>query len=209
MKVNFAVIKKNQILAASVVLMLAVAGYLNYTYDPNSMFDVELTGVIDESLGDAVFVNSKNIETNIDGLITSTKETNTPKENQTTTTSSKTPKSTEEYFAETKMERDNLLNEQLEMYQKMMENTKLSTEQRNQAQEEIKNIGSKKNSITVIENLIKLKGFDDVVVLINEKSVNVIVKASKEMTDAQIAQIQNIVMREWKITLENVHIMKK
>ena len=34
MNFKFGVIKKNQILASMVILMLVVAGYLNYTYDP-------------------------------------------------------------------------------------------------------------------------------------------------------------------------------
>ena len=65
--ITFKVIKKNQILIVAVSLMLVVAGYLNYQYDPNSVYDVELTGVIEDP-GDAIYVSTPNVETNIDAL---------------------------------------------------------------------------------------------------------------------------------------------
>ena len=52
MNFRFGVIKKNQILASMVVLMLVVAGYLNYTYDPtNNVFS--LSGTIEQSTWNA------------------------------------------------------------------------------------------------------------------------------------------------------------
>ena len=56
MNFKVSVIKKNQILASLVVLMLVIAGYLNYTYDPTKDYDTELTGVMSNNLGDAYLV---------------------------------------------------------------------------------------------------------------------------------------------------------
>ena len=47
-----------------------------------------------------------------------------------------------------------------------------------------------------IETLLKAKGFEDTIALINEPNVNVVVKSIEELNVAQVAQIQNIVMRE-------------
>ena len=69
----------------------------------------------------------------------------------------------------------------------------------------MKNINDKKNAIMIVENLIQTKGFDDVVVLINDQSVNVVVKKEKLETQ-EVAQIQNIVQRELKTDIENIHI---
>ena len=60
----------------------------------------------------------------------------------------------------------------------------------------------------IAENLIKLKDFDDVLILVNDDSVNVVVKAL-DLSQDQIAQIQNIISRELKAELNNIHISTK
>ena len=69
MNFKISVIKKNQILAWMVTIMLCVAGYLNYINDPARNFDVEVSGKIEENLGDAVLVDSSNLVSNIDGYM--------------------------------------------------------------------------------------------------------------------------------------------
>ena len=60
----------------------------------------------------------------------------------------------------------------------------------------------------IAENLIKNKGIEDVIIFINGESVNIIVKAN-DLSQEQIAQVQNIVTRELKVEIENIHISKK
>jgi stage III sporulation protein AH len=200
MKFTCTIIKKNQILAIAVVLMLVVAGYLNYTYSPNNIFDTELTGKIEDNLGDAVFVDSKNIDTNLDDLITDTSEVakNTTKNNES-----------EEYFINTKLERNNMFAEQLETYENMLKDDKIDQKQKDGAQTEIKRLTDLKNAIMITENMIKLKGFEDVVILVNNESVNVVIKSKEKLSQTQVAQIQNIVSRELMAKIENIHIMNK
>lgn len=191
MGITFKVIKKNQILVVAVALMLVVAGYLNYQYDPNSVYDVELTGVIEDNLGDAVFVNSVGVESNIDEISSSIQTS-----------------ASEEYFIQTKIDRTNSYAEQIEIYEKMLENPNVSEEQKQVAQEQIKKINSERDAITISENLIKLKGFDRALILVNDKSINVVIE-EEELTSKQIAQIQNIIQHEFNVELENIHITVK
>ena len=58
---------------------------------------------------------------------------------------------------------------------------------------------------TAAEILLEAKGFSDVVVSINENAVDVVVNAS-ELTDAQRAQIEDIVKRKTEIAAENIII---
>ena len=58
------------------------------------------------------------------------------------------------------------------------------------------------------ENLIKNKGFGDVVIFANGDSINIIVRAEDLQTE-QIAQIQNIILRELNCEMENIHISCK
>ena len=60
----------------------------------------------------------------------------------------------------------------------------------------------------ICENLVKTKGFSDLVIFVNDKSVSVVVKADKLEQD-QIAQIQNIIAREMNAEVSNIHISNK
>ena len=84
----------------------------------------------------------------------------------------------------------------------------VSEEQKSKAQEEINRINETRNSITIAENLIKVKGFDEVVILVNTSSVNVIVE-DDELSKEQLAQIQNIVSREFDVEIDTIHITNK
>lgn len=124
--------------------------------------------------------------------------------NETMTTSNNNVDS--EYFTSSKLERDNMYSQMLENYQKMLNNSNIAEDQKSIASQEIKNINNTKNSIMICENLIKTKGFKDVVIFVNGESVNIVVKSEK-LTEEQVAQIQNIVTREVNTEIENIHIM--
>lgn len=120
-------------------------------------------------------------------------------------TSNNTIESTDDYFTKSKLERETMYSQMLETYQKILENEKIASDQKDIAENEIKNINDKKNAIMIVENLLKTKDFEKAVVFINEQSVNVVVKGEKLETD-QVAQIQNIIQRELKTNIENIHI---
>ncbi|MBQ9279825.1 MAG: SpoIIIAH-like family protein [Clostridia bacterium] len=192
MKFKVSVIKKNQILTWSVTLMLLVAGYLNYQNDNKHRFDEELTGVMDENLGDAVFVDSNNLVTNIDSFVENMSDKNVKLTSQ-------------EYFSESRINRNNQYAEQIEIYQKIIKDKETSEGQKNFATAEIKRINEEKNAISIAENLIKLKGIDDAVILLNSESANVIV-LENDLDDAKVAQIQNIIQNELGVNVDNIHI---
>lgn len=56
-----------------------------------------------------------------------------------------------------------------------------------------------------VENLVRAKGFADVIVSIHEGNVNVVV-GTGQLNDEQVAQILDIVLRETGKTAENVKI---
>ena len=96
----------------------------------------------------------------------------------------------------------------LESYQKILSNNQISETQKEISENEIKKINDTRNAIMIAENLIKNKGFQDLIILINGDSISLIVKA-KELKEEQIAQIQNIISRELKGEIENIHISNK
>ena len=101
-----------------------------------------------------------------------------------------------------------MYSQQIENYQDILSNTNVSEAQKKIAQEEITRINKEQNAIMIAENLIKTKGIEDLVIFVNEESINVIVKGD-ELEKEEIAQIQNIVTRELEADIGNVHIMNK
>lgn len=213
------VIKKNQIIIFTVALMFIVAGYMNYTTNTEGI--LQTAEFIDTEkyadLGDAQLVSSNVEEKDTTNEVTLEKQVeneenkgDTELEDNISTEieTNAATKSTSQYFTQSKIDRENMYSQMLESYQKILNNSEISETQKSIAQEEIKKINTNKNALMIAENLIKNKGFENVIIFINNESINVIVEAT-ELKQEQIAQIQNIVERELKAEIENIHIMCK
>ena len=140
-----------------------------------------------------IIIENTEIDENIENTINNSSET------------SEKTSSEQDYFSLTKLERDTMYSQTLETYQKMLDNEKLTNEQKAIAVQEISNVTEEKNAIKISENLIKNKGYEEVVILKNSDNVNVIVKAKKLETE-DIAKIQNIITRELKVDLDKINI---
>lgn len=207
------ILKKNQVIISVIAIMLIAAGYMNYTATAkDSLQTAALTDTEQYAeLGDATLV-SANIETSTENNIIQEDSiqndniNNTVVENTTTTTNATT--TTSQYFAESRLEREKMYSQMLESYQKILENSQVSDTQKEISQNEIVKINTTKNAIMITENLIKNKGFEDVVIFVNGESISIIIKAEK-LEQEQIAQIQNIVSRELNGNIDNIHISCK
>ena len=204
------ILKKNQIIIFVIALMLITAGYLSYNPKDNENTIVVSTTLDNKTIadiGDATLVNSNNVIEN--AISTNTiEETSTnviEEEKVQETTSTET---TDEYFTNSRIQRDTMYSQMIESYQKILENTNISEEQKSISSNEINKINETKNAIMIAENLIKTKGFEDVVVFVNSDSISVIVKKD-ELETADIAQIQNIITRELNANIEEIHISNK
>ena len=60
----------------------------------------------------------------------------------------------------------------------------------------------------ICENLIQTKGFENSIIFVNGDSISVILK-SEELTQEEVAQVQNIISREMNCEIENIHISTK
>lgn len=217
--IRFRILKKNQVLMFVIALVLVTTGYLSY--NPEATKDVVSTTLDNSTLaniGDATLVSSSAIVDKIQTNNENTTETgatnqitNNINQNEITNNfieTSVTTSGKDDYFTNSKIERDKMYSQMLESYQKMVTNTNISEEQKSIATNEINKINTTKNAIMIAENLIKTKGLEDVVIFVNIDSVSVIIKA-EELTQEQIAQIQNIVTRELNTDISNIHISNK
>ena len=72
----------------------------------------------------------------------------------------------------------------------------------------IKRINNEKNAIMIAENLIKTKGFQDIVIFVNNGNVTGVVQKDK-LDEKDIAQIQNIITRELNAKTNKINISGK
>ena len=222
------ILKKNQIIIYVIAIMLMTAGYLNYTtkQGENSIqtsLDIEAK---DDSrladIGDATLVSSSDVV--VDDLKNETNTANTTnittnevKENtvqnnvnqvKITEQTSSNVSNNNEYFTKSKLERDNMYSQMIETYEKILNSSNSLETQKQTATTEITKINQTKNSIMICENLIKTKGFENVVIFVNGESVSVII-GLPELKQEEVAQIQNIISRELNVNAENIHISSK
>lgn len=209
------IIKKNQLTILVLALMLVTAGYLNY----NSSVQ---TGTEVASIGDATLVStniSNSISNNMENQVinkdiattSSNSETEVISSVSTTEESIATNSeatSTEEYYTSSRLERDTMYSQMLEAYQKILDSKTTSDKQKSAAQTEIDNINKTKNAIMISENLIKTKGFNNVIIFSNDDSISVVIN-KEELAKEDIAQIQSIIAREMNAKIDDIHIMNK
>lgn len=143
-------------------------------------------------------------ETNVENQTTEEAESTSNEESKEVQETS-TKQADNDYFTRSKLERETMYSQMLETYTKILENGNISSEQKDIAENEIKNINNTKNAIMIAENLLATKGFENVVIFVNSPSVNVVVKKENLETE-EVAQIQNIVQRELNTDIENIHI---
>lgn len=211
--------KKNQVVIYVIALMLVVAGYLNYTATNDFNSAVQTSSSEEEltkmaNIGDAQLVSSSVVseESNIEksGLTDESNmaEKNKIIDNNTISTSGEVSKNNKDYFSTSKLERESMYSQMLETYENILNSSNSLETQKQSATEEIKKINDTKNSIMICENLIKTKGFEDVVIFVNGDSISVIVE-DEQLSPEEVAQIQNIISREIKAEVENIHISCK
>ena len=202
------ILKRNQIIVTVIALMLVAAGYLNFANQnrennlipTSSVADSEMmAGIGDAQLVNANEVSQNNVEsdTNQENIVNEVKNTNISEQTQE-----------DSYFDETRLEREKMYSQMLENYQKILETNNLRSDEKKNAQEEIKEINNEKNAIMIAENLVKTKGFKDIIIFKNNGNVTAIIKADK-LEEKEISQIQNIITRELNVSINKINISKK
>ena len=211
-------LKKNQVIIYAIAVMLMVVGYLNYTTRTGEALETSSSEVNESNIGDARLVSSNPVEENtlnetntvIQEL--SNNETENELVNETSSDiaqeTSSSSNNSDDYFTKSKLERDTMYSQMLETYENVLNSSNSLETQKQSATEEITKINNTKNSIMICENLLKTKGFDNSVIFVNDESISIIIGAD-ELKEDEIAQIQNIISREMKADIQNIHISTK
>lgn len=218
------ILKKNkekfkQLFLSFLAFFLIGLGYFNWNLDQKSN-NLELSSNSNDiNIGDVELVNSEPVKEFENSIVTNTAIVSNEDLKSNIVENENNIKNNVEnniynnqvndnYFEETKIQRDRMYSEMTETYQKLIDSEETPVDQKSIAVQEISNITKIKNGIMISENLIKNKGFENVVILVNSGKVNVVVKSQKLLPE-QISQIQNIVERELEIQVSNISISNK
>ena len=211
-----AIIKRSQIALLSITLMLTIAGYINYKSNPDR----------EKSLGQTVYVNGKdnftykNVDIYSDANSIKDTEKNTGNKNNDTTTTSANATNQNDNSAKNdennaqqssiavfKYDRDNMFSELSENYREIISNASTTKDDVNNYQNKLNDLISKKNLITMVENVIKSKGISDIVIIpTNNDNLNVVIKSDTDLKPEQVAQIQNVLETQFGVAANKISI---
>ena len=111
----------------------------------------------------------------------------------------------ENLFAKCKLERDESRSENIDLLTNTINNSNTTDDAKIKAEEMLINISDNIEKEINIENIIKLKGFEDVMAFVDKDSVTITVKG-KKLTEPQVSQIYDVI-NEY-IDTKNVKIVE-
>ncbi len=179
----------------ALVLALSVAVYLNWQF-AKSGSDFTTTDSLSASgnYGDAEYVNGSG-----DGSSKSDEELGEKEE-----TSAPVEKG-EEYFAESRTNRQKSRDEALDKLQKSLKDTTISEEEKKSLTNSLSYMVKAVETEGKIESLIKAKGYSDCLVYINNEKADAVVKTDG-LNEDTANQIKEIIIREAGVKAENITI---
>lgn len=192
------VFKRKQVVVLSLVLMIVVAGYLQYSYKKSSV--AGNNGNENGKLGEAVYVTEEGLD------VTDSEMTN----NNIGSIGKEITASQEanDYFAQAKLDKEITRSKNTDVLDSITKDANASTVTRELAYSQKIEITNIAENEMKIESLLKERGFSDAIVFFGENSVDVIVKAPS-LTEALVAQISEIVSRQANVDYTQITVKNK
>jgi stage III sporulation protein AH len=195
------ILRKKTLVLSFLVVLLVVVAVINHNFNKEVASDKNLTFVEDDSK-EAEEVAEPEGELAMD----SENEGSVEIEEGVETSGEKL--ATASFFIQSRLDRDKNRSFYIETLNGIVADEKIDKEVREMAQKEMISLIKRSETERIIENLIKAKGFKDALVIMSDEYVNVIINSEK-LTQAQVAQIKDIVSRETKAGLDKIKIMEK
>ena len=202
------VIKKNQVIITSLAILIAVAGYLNFADVDLGFKDKEASTDSSSILEDAGYElpdetalldenQSDKSASLTDDSLTNSQETDTPGEAVLTGSTG--------FAAQAKISREQVRSQNKADLQDIINNEGIDDEEKQEAIHTMVSMTDLSEKEAAAELLLEAKGFKDVVVNLTGETADIVVPDA-ELSDAQRAQIEDIVKRKTGIAAENIVI---
>ena len=197
------VFRKNQVIIAALAVMIAAAGYLNYSgrlFPDKEKSSETGSEVASQELLDISQEDSQSASSDI-------KSQDGDNEAQTSTPGEAvlTGGDATSIVSQAKITREQVRAKNKESLQEIIDNKQLTGEQKKKAVNEMVELTKIAEKEAAAETMLSAKGFTDSVVSLSEESADVVVNA-KELSEANRAQIEDIVIRKTGMAAENIVI---
>lgn len=221
-------IKKNQMMITALAIMIAVAGYLNFagtkvtdeeimsvngeiaTDDMGNLDYAALSDLSEEDLeqasgdiesldSDVTMVESGSVDEELEEALAEEQMDEVPGEAVFTSAG------TASELSGAKLEKEQTRAQNKETLLEIINNANISETQKQEAVNSMISMTDIAEKETAAEILLEAKGFDDAIVSIDGDSVDVVVNTA-ELTEAQRAQIEDIVIRKTGVSADAIII---
>ena len=178
------VLRKKQLAAAILIMLVAVAGYLNHSFrydiaDPDA---IAVYNEASKKLGEAQMVNAQNSD-------------------------SEKAQFSNGYFSEARLERETKRDESIDTLLELINAEGSDKAAKEVAQEQIQEIAEYTEKEVAMENMIKAKGYEDAVVFMGENLVSVAV-FSAGLNEVDAAVISDIAISVTGYTADKINIVE-
>ncbi len=174
--------KKNQIIVTMLAVMMAVAGYLNYTQKN----DVKLS-------------KTANKDKSVNATVTKKEKTTEPGEAVYTNAK------VSSYIASATLKREQARSKTKESLMEIVNSKNVTEKQRNEAIDKIMKLTEMAQMEVKAEDILKADGYENVIVNISENGVDVVMDM-KDVDDAMRAQVEDVVKRTSGYSIDKIVI---
>ncbi|MBR5157200.1 MAG: SpoIIIAH-like family protein [Clostridia bacterium] len=189
------ILHKKQIAAVSLMLMIGVAGYLNWTFQ-NDAVDPDVAVMYNEAakkIGEAQMVSAD--------------KTDSEEKSDESEKKEQTAKNTNNYFAQAKLDREVKRSEAMEMLTQLLENEGADKDAKKNAEDQIHKMADYTEKEVAIENMIRAKNFGENIVFMSEDLVSIALE-SNGLNEIDAAQILDIVISATDYSADKVKIVE-
>ena len=178
------VLKKKQLASAILIMLVAVAGYLNYNlkYDIADPDAIAVYNEASKKLGEAQMVNAEE-------------------------SSSEKPQSLNGYFSEARLQRETKREETIDTLLHLINSDGAGKDAKAVAEEQISELAEYTEKEVMMENMIKAKGYQDAIVFMGENLISVAV-FSAGLNEVDAAVISDIATSVTNYSADKVNIVE-
>lgn len=197
------ILKKKEIIAASLVVLIGVAGYLNWSYqDTIRVQDGESYVETGKKLGEARYVNAP-------GEIEEPEQSGDAQEGEEKTeqTAETVSDTNGAYFEQARLDKENSRSKSLEILNQTASNESFDAEIRKKAGDKIIAVADNVRKESEIEGIAQSKGYGEICVYVDENEANVMVRKDG-FGDEDAVKLTAIVTEQLKISAQNVKIVE-
>lgn len=205
-------IKRNQVVVTALAVMIAAAGYLNFKESHSSEGTQTAMQLTEE--GDSAAVLDTDYAALPDDMPTGNGDLDPITAEASTTTGDGAAvfanagaggEDISKYFAEAKLDREQSRAKQKDILAEMLNNQNVTSAQKEKCSDNMLEMQERIEKETAAEAMIKAKGFPDAYVRIDDDTVDVVV-GKDQLTETEVAQIQDIVNRKTGYEAEKIRI---